>query len=729
MNEQFIVTTSFQTGELDPLFEMRVDTGAYNNALKKARNVQLLNGGGWMRRPGTYRLAALAATSRLEPFIFDSDEVYLVCFYDTAVRIYSINGTLLQTITGAPWTAAQLWDLSVAQLADTMVICHQSFVSQVITRTSISTFALADFAFVADISGEEVYQPYYKYANAAVTIKLSATTGAGVTITAAGGTPFTSDWVGTYIKWFDTTILITAYSSTTVLTGTVLGTAKGLYDIDPFKTTNGSAVIEVTHALHGMTSGTTLTISGADSVGGLTAANINGSRVITVIDDNHYSFPAASGTATSSVDGGGPSVEFSGANIPTRKWEQQSFSDVTGYPRCVCFYESRMWLASTPEDPSAIWSSKISQFFNFDVGDALDTDSIQVTVGSNQQIAEVIHLVPDRDLNVYTMTGEYYAPKQNDSSLTPSNFQLRFQTPYGASAAVPRGFDGATIFVQDGSNSVREFLFVDLSNSYNAPSISFVSSHLLNTPKQIAVMHGTAAMPEQYAYFVNTDGTMAVFLSARSEKITGWSWFDAYHPDGDALFISAAVIDSTLYVVTKRDALYFLEKFDATDDITIDCATTYTSDPATNTWVVSTDYANETVDVMSGDLYLGAYAVDGSGNLVLDFAVETITVGYNYTMHAKSVPPRIEVPDGTRIGMARRIVTATVHFNRTLNCKVNNRSLITRTVDDDLSIAPAEFTGKKKFSTLGYSKDPVVEFTQTAPQRCRVLGMTQKVLV
>lgn len=721
------IFNGFQTGVLDPIFMMRTETGAYNNSLAEGRNIQLLNSGGWMRRGGTNLLATLSGATRIESFIFDTDEVYIVAFYASNVRIYSVAGSVLATLSG-PWSAAEVWELAVTQLYDTMIITHQAWEPRVVKRTGVSSFSISTFAFDVDIIDEKVYQPYYKYAAAAVTIAASATSGSGVTITAAGGSPFTSDWVGDIIRWFDTEIEITAYSSGTSVTGTIRGTLEGSYLDDPFRTTDGSGTVEVTHALHGFANSASVTISGATAVGGITAAQLTGAFTITVVDDNHYTI-ATGGTATSSSDGGGPSCKFTGANLPTRRWDQPAFSVVNGYPRCCLFYESRLWFASTPQDPSALWSSKINQFFNFDVGDALPNDSIQTTVGTEQQVAEILHLNAEKDFSVFTMTGEYYAPKPQDSTLTPETFRLIKQTPYGASSARPVNFDGATLFVQEGTSNVREFLYTDLNQAYTASSVSFLSSHLLSNPVQIGAIHGTDLRPEQYAMFVNDDGTIAVFLSSRAEKLNGWTWFDTYHPSGTAAFKSLCVIGRTVYVVALRNSTYYLEELEADDTQMLDCATNYTASPATTSWVVDSLYFSTTVDVMSGDVYLGSYAVDGSGNLELDFAVTDIHVGWGATMEVDTVPPRVELPTGTRVGIVRRIAESTVHFHQTMNCTVKDKPLIVRNVTDDLSQDPTPITGKRKFSHLGWSKDPYVSFTQTAPQKCRVLGIVQKVMV
>lgn len=74
---------------------------------------------------------------------------------------------------------------------------------------------------------------------------------------------------------------------------------------DPFQTTNGSAVVTVTHTAHGAASGDYVTFSGASEVGGIT---VSGEYVITRVDADHYTITHSS-AATSDATGGGASVQ------------------------------------------------------------------------------------------------------------------------------------------------------------------------------------------------------------------------------------------------------------------------------------------------------------------------------------------------------------------------------------------------------------------------------------
>jgi hypothetical protein len=94
----------------------------------------------------------------------------------------------------------------------------------------------------------------------------------------------------------------------------------GLYDItpygpvsvlgaSPFAVTNTSTTVTVTHVGHDLTTGNSVIISGAVDTGGITAANLNGTRTITVTGDDTYTFTAG-GAASSTTTGGGSAVRI-----------------------------------------------------------------------------------------------------------------------------------------------------------------------------------------------------------------------------------------------------------------------------------------------------------------------------------------------------------------------------------------------------------------------------------
>jgi len=721
-----LVQTNFSSGEIGPLMDMRHDSGAYANGARRLRNVSILNQGGVSRRPGTEHMATLNGRARLIPFEFSSTEQYIFAFGNTRLDIYSASGTLIQSITSCPWTSSILFSMTYSQAADVMIICSPEMATQVIRRTSASTFTRSAFTFSQAVNAELIYQPYYKFADDAITLSASGTTGS-VTLTTSSAF-FTSGYVGTRIRWFGIEIEITAYTNSSTATGTIKGTLKGYYDIDPLKTSDGSGVVEVTHVNHGFTTGTSITISGVNAFAGLTKAHLNGTHTITVLNDNVYTYTAG-GTANESADGGGPNVHFSGNNIPTRNWDEPAFSSVRGYPGCVTFHEARLWFGGSYSQPDSLWASKIGEFFNFSVGEGLDNESIQVSVGSDD-ISSVLHLVSNRHLQIFTATSEFYVPRNAQSTVTPGNITIARQTPYGSSNVTPLPFDGATVYLQATKSSIREFLYTDTEQAYSAPTLSLLADHLIDAPVDMNILFGTEDRPEQYLVVVNNDGTVACFHSARSERLAAWSLWETEHPSGTAKFDSSVSLGNRLYFSVLRGSSYYLERMAKNDlDLTLDCAKSYTSGSATKTWTISSIYANRTVSVVSNNYYLGDCACDGSSQIVLNDEVTAITVGFNYDVTIETLPANILLPSGNYSGRPKRIARVILALNNTLAVSIQGNRLIVRQVNDDFSTQPTAVTGKREFFLLGFNRDATVVINQSEPLPLRLLGMAMEVSI
>ena len=95
-----------------------------------------------------------------------------------------------------------------------------------------------------------------------------------------------------------------------VISGTGITAATTNTLTNPLSTTNGSAVVTVTQAGHGFTTGTPVTISGASATGGIASTNLNGTFSITNTGANTYTYNAGT-AATSTVSGAGGSITVS----------------------------------------------------------------------------------------------------------------------------------------------------------------------------------------------------------------------------------------------------------------------------------------------------------------------------------------------------------------------------------------------------------------------------------
>ncbi len=404
-------------------------------------------------------------------------------------------------------------------------------------------------------------------------------------------------------------------------------------------------------------------------------------------------------------------------------WDEQYFSGVWGYPVAVGFHNQRTLFAGHLTVPDGFAGSKVGAPFNHDLGTGKDNEAIFVTIGSTD-LNEIRAIMSGQHLQIFTDRGPFYVPGSDTKPITPLTITFLHQQPYGSAYVRPRVLDGATVFLQKDANVMREFMFDFVQVSYKADSVSLLSGHLLSAPVNMVVALAGTAQPNDYAFVLNADGTLAQFQSVRAEQLAGWTGWNTL-----GTYLAVSAVDQELLYVAKRTLggvdKYFLEKFVWDEDWTLDCATKLTNGgvPTIN-WSGLAYLANQTVSVVGGGDYFGDYTVDGAGSLVINVAASEITVGLNYSPDVETLPVDGGLQDGPLTGEVRSIVEGKIRTTRTLSLKVGAEALITRKGGDDFSLPPTPVTGWSRFTMDGWSEDPTITLSQDAPLKMTVLGMT-----
>jgi len=265
----------------------------------------------------------------------------------------------------------------------------------------------------------------------------------------------------------------------------------------------------------------------------------------------------------------------------TAEWDEELISSHRGYPQAITFHDNRLWLGGVKSKPSSVNSSQVGDYHNFSVGTGLANQGIDVAIGGDT-VNEIRHLYSGSNLQIFTDGGEYIIPTSSDTSaITPSNIVFRRQTPYGCSRTRPILFDGASIYTQKNGRAIREFIYSDSEAGYVSTNISVLANHLIDSPKDIAMISGSSTRPEQFAIFTNSgsthNGKLAVFHSIREEDIAGWTLWETRSGD---TFHSVTSANENIFAVCKRTlnnvVTYTLEKFGDDDSLSLDCSTTST---------------------------------------------------------------------------------------------------------------------------------------------------------
>lgn len=264
---------SFVAGEWSPRLDGRDDLEQYYQSLRQSENGIALPHGGWQRRGGSVFVAEVrdsTEAARLIPFVFSVDISYIIVANDGFFRYFSDNvavdsagafadGGLFADGGGfadlgvpiedaSPYTAAQLPDLQWAQTGDILYLVHPSHPLNTLSRTSVSTFALAKVVF------QDGKAPLLATNTSDLTITATVVSGDTYTLTASAllwdftdGTDVgRAVWIddGSNEAWFE----ITSVTSVTVATatrksGTAPSGAQTDWALGMFSDTDGARAI------------------------------------------------------------------------------------------------------------------------------------------------------------------------------------------------------------------------------------------------------------------------------------------------------------------------------------------------------------------------------------------------------------------------------------------------------------------------------------------------------
>ena len=397
------------------------------------------------------------------------------------------------------------------------------------------------------------------------------------------------------------------------------------------------------------------------------------------------------------------------------------WSATYGYPRTVTFHEGRLYFGGSKSRPNTVFASRVARFFDFNPGESLDDDAIEVTLNTGQ-VNAITGMFSGRDLQLFTKGGEFFLPQTSLDPITPNNVVIQGATKRGSKEGIkPVGAESGTMFIQRSGKSLREFLFSDVELSYISNNISLLSSHLLVDPVDMALRKATSTDDGDLLLLCNTDGTLATYSILRGQNVIAPSLSTT---DGE--FINVGVDVDTVYSVIKRtvssSTKYYVEVLN--DDNTTDSATLLSggSKPSSTSVTGLNHLEGKTVKVIVDDGMQNDKTVS-SGGITLDSVPTTyVEIGLNYTPTIKTMPVELKLPSGNIIGQKKRIVDATALVYLSQNLTLDAK---------DFAFTAAQFfTGKKRRKPmLGYDREGQLTFSQSAPLFFTLLGIEYKVSV
>ena len=546
--------TNFTGGELSPRLDGRTDLTKYASGCSTLENLVVYPHGSAARRPGSTFVAEVADSdnkTRLIPFEFSTTQTYMLEFSNLKMRVYKDSGAVLEgdkTISGI--TAAN---------------------PAVVTATSHG-YENGDEVLISSVSGmTEVNGKRFLVADKTTnTFELQDKD--GVDINSSSFTAYSSGGVAN--KVFEIT---TPY------------TTAQLFDL---KFAQSADVMYITHPAHEVeklsrTAHTTWTLTDVDfTKGPMQDANttdttlnpgqsavgtgialvasavtgINGGSGFQSTDVGRFVFLSAGYAKITGV------TDTTNATITiitaldsasaTANWQLGAFSDTTGHPSCVTFFEQRLVFAGTTDQPQTIFFSKSGDYENMDAnigGTVADDDAIIYTIASNQ-VNAIRFMTATRTLIIGTAGGEFtVSGGGTDSAVTPTNILIKKQSNHGAANVDAIAVGNATLFLQRAKRKIRELAYNFDVDGYIAPDMTILAEHISEGGlTQIAYQQE----PNQIVYGVRGDGELVGLTYQREQQVTAWHRHIFGGRFGNATVTVtdyANIANGTRIVLTKAD--------------------------------------------------------------------------------------------------------------------------------------------------------------------------------
>lgn len=139
---------SFNGGELSPGIAARPDLDVYHRGASVLENVDVSQTGGVSRRHGMRRVAAALEGSLLLPYVYSTNDRFLVEVAPSLLRVLSVEGDVVASLPSV-WTAADIAALRHKQVNSMLFLACPTHELMVLRRDDEGMFSLAPYEFKA----------------------------------------------------------------------------------------------------------------------------------------------------------------------------------------------------------------------------------------------------------------------------------------------------------------------------------------------------------------------------------------------------------------------------------------------------------------------------------------------------------------------------------------------------------------------------------------------------
>ena len=569
---------SFSGGEIAPALYARTDQVKYATGLRTCRNFIVMRHGGATNRPGTTfrgEVKTSADVARLIPFIFNSDQTYVLEFGDLYMRVYKDGAQVTDldltitaitnanpgvvTYTGTDPTNGQevyitgvVGDIASSLNGRNFKIANvnpgaNTFELQDMDSVNFDTTSLGTYTSGGNAARVyEIVSPYAKADLATLNFVQSADVITFVHPTyAPRELSRTSDtsWTFTTISFVPDQAEPTSVTTSTagspsspVRWAVVAVNADTGEESEASVTTTGSNTVP--------TSGTPASITWTLPAGNVGHYNIYRSDVATTSPTKPYGFIGVA--YASGFQDNGITPDY----LDNPPEARTPFNTTDLYPSTVTYYQGRIFYANTNTNTEGVWSSQSGRFHNLRSHVPITADDALTFTLSGRQVQSIKHLLDLNKLIIFTGGGEYAVLGDSGGHVTPSDINVQRYSGNGSGDIRPLLLNDTALYVQSRSNIIRDLAFNFNIDGYNGNDLTIFSTHLFEG--KTIVDWDYQQVPNSIVWLARSDGTLLGLTYVKEHQMLAWHRHDFNNGSVENVVVVPEGNEDAVYVVMKR---------------------------------------------------------------------------------------------------------------------------------------------------------------------------------
>lgn len=226
----------------------------------------------------------------------------------------------------------------------------------------------------------------------------------------------------------------------------------------------------------------------------------------------------------------------------TTYWYEAAWSGPQGYPRAIDFFEQRLFLAGTAENPLGVDGSMSNdRYETFDAGTGLADEAIKITISGRSNTIQ--WLKNDGQFLVAGTFGglAFIGASNTDQAFSATNVKSNNGTSFGSSAVQGVQFNNTVKYLTRSRTKMLQAQYDDLSLSYAAEDLTVFTERILRGQvRQMTVQEE----PATRLWCAKDDGTIAAVNQEVAQKVVGWT--DIETAEGDS-YQSVSIIPGQVY--------------------------------------------------------------------------------------------------------------------------------------------------------------------------------------